>query len=208
MSRDRSARRDERTSCRLTLSTAGGDPPRIPIYSRPAFLRRRAMPAKSYRLTADEVVYAIDASLKPRLTVAAPAEVVIDTLDARGGRLRRPRMSKPPPLTIATAFPDQSSDGTDRYRGRRTGRRVDGRDPRHRSGRSRLYPRQTGFWRDTRNGRAAHRSPLSDRRRHAAFRRPASAGQADDRRRRLRSDRRARRGPPSSGATAAISTAI
>ncbi|MFZ2106201.1 MAG: acetamidase/formamidase family protein, partial [Roseiarcus sp.] len=48
------------------------------------------MTAKPYRLTADEVVYAIDASLKPRLTLAAPAEVVIDTLDARGGRLRRP----------------------------------------------------------------------------------------------------------------------
>jgi amidase len=48
------------------------------------------LPAKPYRLTADEVVYAIDASLKPRLTLAAPAEVVIATLDARGGRLRRP----------------------------------------------------------------------------------------------------------------------
>ena len=48
------------------------------------------MPAKPYRLRADEVVYALDASLKPRLTLEAPAEVVIDTLDARGGRLRRP----------------------------------------------------------------------------------------------------------------------
>jgi amidase len=48
------------------------------------------LPAKPYRLRADEVVYALDASLKPRLTLEAPAEVVIDTLDARGGRLRRP----------------------------------------------------------------------------------------------------------------------
>ena len=48
------------------------------------------MPAKPYHLRADEVVYALDASLKPRLTLEAPAEVVIDTLDARGGRLRRP----------------------------------------------------------------------------------------------------------------------
>jgi amidase len=48
------------------------------------------LPAKPYRLRADEVFYALDASLKPRLTLAAPAEVVIDTLDARGGRLRRP----------------------------------------------------------------------------------------------------------------------
>jgi amidase len=48
------------------------------------------LPAKPYHLRADEVVYALDASLKPRLTLEAPAEVVIDTLDARGGRLRRP----------------------------------------------------------------------------------------------------------------------
>ena len=48
------------------------------------------MQANPYRLTADEVVYAIDANVKPRLTLAAPAEVVIDTLDSRGGRLRRP----------------------------------------------------------------------------------------------------------------------
>ena len=42
------------------------------------------------RLTRDVVVYAIDASLPPRLTVTAPTEVVVETHDARGGRLRQP----------------------------------------------------------------------------------------------------------------------
>jgi amidase len=46
--------------------------------------------AKPYHLAADEVVYAFDAALEPRLTIAPPAEVIIETLDARGGRLRRP----------------------------------------------------------------------------------------------------------------------
>jgi amidase len=43
-----------------------------------------------YHLSADQVVYAIGASLTPRLTLSAPAEIIIETLDARGGRLRRP----------------------------------------------------------------------------------------------------------------------
>jgi amidase len=43
-----------------------------------------------FHLAADEVVFAFDASLKPKLTIATPAEVIIETLDARGGRLRRP----------------------------------------------------------------------------------------------------------------------
>jgi amidase len=42
------------------------------------------------RLTRDEVGYAIDRNVPPRLTVDAPAEVVIETHDARGGNLRRP----------------------------------------------------------------------------------------------------------------------
>jgi amidase len=46
--------------------------------------------AKSHRLNADEVVYAIGAGAPLRLTVEAPTDVTIDTLDARGGRLRRP----------------------------------------------------------------------------------------------------------------------
>jgi amidase len=46
--------------------------------------------AKSHRLDANEVVYAIDPGAPPRLTLEAPADVTIDTLDARGGRLRRP----------------------------------------------------------------------------------------------------------------------
>ena len=41
-------------------------------------------------LTADDVVYAIDKNIPPRLRVAAPAEVTIATLDARAGRLTRP----------------------------------------------------------------------------------------------------------------------
>lgn len=48
------------------------------------------MPAGVLRLTREEVVYAIDKSLPPRLTVEAPAEVTIETHDARGGRLKRP----------------------------------------------------------------------------------------------------------------------
>jgi len=42
------------------------------------------------RLTRDEVVYAIDRSAPPRLRVEAPAEILVETHDARGGRLRRP----------------------------------------------------------------------------------------------------------------------
>jgi len=42
------------------------------------------------RLTRDEVVYAIDKDVPPRLTVVGPTEVLIETRDARGGRLRRP----------------------------------------------------------------------------------------------------------------------
>jgi amidase len=45
---------------------------------------------RPYRLSADKLVYAIDASAAPRLTLSAPAEILIETLDARGGRLRRP----------------------------------------------------------------------------------------------------------------------
>lgn len=46
--------------------------------------------AAPFHLSAEEVVYAFDRSLAPRLTVPAPADVVIETLDARAGRLRRP----------------------------------------------------------------------------------------------------------------------
>ena len=48
------------------------------------------MPAKPYLLSAEPVVYALDARIAPRLTLPAPAEAVIETLDARAGRLRRP----------------------------------------------------------------------------------------------------------------------
>ena len=41
-------------------------------------------------LTADDVVYAIDKDVPPRLRVMPPAEVTIATLDARAGRLTRP----------------------------------------------------------------------------------------------------------------------
>ena len=41
-------------------------------------------------LSADDVVYAIDKNVPPRLRVSAPAEVTIATLDARAGRLTRP----------------------------------------------------------------------------------------------------------------------
>jgi amidase len=47
------------------------------------------LPSNPYRLAADDVVFAFDASLQPKLTIAAPAEVVVATLDARAGRLRR-----------------------------------------------------------------------------------------------------------------------
>ena len=40
-------------------------------------------------LRAENVVYAIDPSMPPRLVVPAPAEVIVETLDSRGGRLRR-----------------------------------------------------------------------------------------------------------------------
>ena len=48
------------------------------------------MTAKPLFLAADEVVYAVDRSLPARMTVKAPAEVTVATLDARAGRLRRP----------------------------------------------------------------------------------------------------------------------
>ena len=41
-------------------------------------------------LSADDVVYAIDRAVPPRLRLAAPATVTIATLDARAGRLTRP----------------------------------------------------------------------------------------------------------------------
>jgi amidase len=41
------------------------------------------------RLSASEACYIIDASAPPRLILEPPAEVVIQTLDARAGRLRR-----------------------------------------------------------------------------------------------------------------------
>lgn len=41
-------------------------------------------------LSADDVVYAIDRAVPPRLRLAAPAVVTIATLDARAGRLTRP----------------------------------------------------------------------------------------------------------------------
>src|SRR6185369_9999954 len=41
-------------------------------------------------LSADDVVYAIDKAVPPRLTLVPPAEVIVATLDARAGRLRRP----------------------------------------------------------------------------------------------------------------------
>ena len=41
-------------------------------------------------MSAEEVVYAIDKAVPPRLRVIAPAEVTIATLDARAGRLTRP----------------------------------------------------------------------------------------------------------------------
>jgi amidase len=48
------------------------------------------MSGATQRLTRDEVVYALDASLPPRMTVAPDTEIVFETHDARGGRLRRP----------------------------------------------------------------------------------------------------------------------
>ncbi len=41
-------------------------------------------------LPADDVVYAIDKAVPPRLSLTSPAEVIVATLDARAGRLRRP----------------------------------------------------------------------------------------------------------------------
>ncbi|HET7717006.1 MAG TPA: acetamidase/formamidase family protein, partial [Bauldia sp.] len=41
-------------------------------------------------LSADDVVYAIDKDVPPRLRILPPAEVTIATLDARAGRLTRP----------------------------------------------------------------------------------------------------------------------
>ena len=48
------------------------------------------MRSEPYRLASDEAVFALDARLEPRLVVSAPAEIIIETLDARAGRLRRP----------------------------------------------------------------------------------------------------------------------
>ena len=48
------------------------------------------MPDNATLLTRDEVSYAIDSSAPPRLTVDTPAVVIVETHDARGGRLRRP----------------------------------------------------------------------------------------------------------------------
>jgi amidase len=48
------------------------------------------MNMNSLILSADDVVYAIDKSVPPRLRLSAPAVVTIATLDARAGRLTQP----------------------------------------------------------------------------------------------------------------------
>jgi amidase len=50
-------------------------------------------------------VFAFDASLEPKLTVAAPAEVIVETLDARAGRLRRPEDVEATAPDYADRFP-------------------------------------------------------------------------------------------------------
>lgn len=63
------------------------------------------LPSIPYRLAADEVVFAFDARLQPKLTIAAPAEVVVSTLDARSGRLRRPEDVETTAPSYADRFP-------------------------------------------------------------------------------------------------------
>ena len=41
-------------------------------------------------LSRDQIVYSFDAAAEPRLTIAAPATLLFETHDARGGRLKRP----------------------------------------------------------------------------------------------------------------------
>jgi amidase len=41
-------------------------------------------------LSRDQIVYCFDAAAEPRLTIAAPATLLFETHDARGGRLKRP----------------------------------------------------------------------------------------------------------------------
>lgn len=48
------------------------------------------MTSELHYLRAKNVVYAVDPSIPPQLIVSTPAEVIVETLDARGGRLRRP----------------------------------------------------------------------------------------------------------------------
>ena len=55
------------------------------------------MSLEPYTLSADDVVYAIDKDVPPRLRLAAPATVTIATLDARAGRLTREWLPDDPP---------------------------------------------------------------------------------------------------------------
>jgi amidase len=48
------------------------------------------MPTRLHQLGRDRIAYAIDPEAAPLLEVEAPAELMVDTHDARGGRLRQP----------------------------------------------------------------------------------------------------------------------
>jgi amidase len=43
-----------------------------------------------HHVFADKIAFALDANSEPRITLPAPVELIIETLDARGGRLQRP----------------------------------------------------------------------------------------------------------------------
>ena len=145
-------------------------------------------------LAADDVVYAIDKDVPPRLRLTAPAEVTIATLDARAGRLTRPEEVESTAPDYRDRFPRANpATGPIYVEGRRAGRRAHRRDRADRTRRARLHAGQAGLRRDPRRGGAAGGALRRGEGRRDRLRRGAPAAPADDRRHRHRARRRAGR---------------
>jgi acetamidase/formamidase len=110
------------------------------------------LPATPYLLSAAPVVYALDARIAPRLTLTAPAEAVIETLDARAGRLRRPEDAEGTAPDYRDRFPKANpATGPIAIEGAEPGDVITAEILKSIST-SRLHPGQTGFG-SSRDGR-------------------------------------------------------
>ena len=107
-------------------------------------------------LSADDVVYAIDKAVPPRLRLAAPATVTIATLDARAGRLTRPDQVEATAPDYRDRFPKANpATGPIFVEGAEPGDVLTAEILRIELGRARLHAGEAGLRRDPRRGRAA-----------------------------------------------------